>query len=593
MYQYGSSERQPNVSTTPEIQAPAPSGRSLAFWIIVCLAMAVGLAERIALTTAAPQHAYLWDHLDNIDMGLTADHYGLTKVYSVAEWTNNPVVFGRYYGPDGNFAIEARKAPRVANYPPLGVAVFWLNSKLLGLPHDSAKVELACPNCPARQSISMNLTAPAPPTVCPQCRSAYLQYHVDPSITVNTFASRMIMSIPSLLADVLLAVGLFLLGNLLSGQKTGLIAAVVCWLFPPLAMDTSYWGQTDSWMLASTAWFIFLMLRQKWIAAGILAAVAALLKPQGMLLGPIALFGIFAVADPARRLLQAAAIRLGKMAAAGVLTILLLTLPWMVSSGMDWFEASYVSNFKTYGQTTLAAFNFWYVDALQIDSAQQREIHAARPTPKDMESLYNEPGLKSDAELAGTSKDDWGKLLTLAALVTLAALSWRKYRSKPGLALVLFAGLWLWSTFMWPTRVHERYIVYGIPFIILAAAIMPRLWPAVIALAVVGAAEMCHNNWITLQPGRVGQIFAQQAMQMIQANHSAPPQTLQNAMGELGKQILAMRGKSQMWELLVTILSLFGYGWATTSPFMRQPAQQVELSTDPVPLTHHHKRKKR
>lgn len=580
-----------NVNMAPENPAVTPSGKPASFWIIAVLALALGLAGRFALTQAAPMHAYLWDHLDNIDMGLTASHYGLTGVYSVSEWVNNPIVFGRHYTPDGNFTIEPRKAPRVANYPPLGVTVFWLNSKLLGLPHDSTKAESFCPRCQARQTETLNLTAP--PEVCTKCKGAYLQYRVDDSITVNTFASRLIMSIPSLLADILLAAGLFLLGRLMGGAKAGLIAAAVCWLLPPLAMDTSYWGQTDSWMLACTVWFIYLMLRGKWIGAGVLAAITALLKPQGMLLGPIALFGAFTLASPAGRLLRDGAVRLGKMAAAGILTLVLLTLPWTISSGMDWFEASYVSNFKTYGQTTLAAFNFWYVDALQIDSAQQRAVQAARPTQRDLEALYTSPGLKSDAEMLGTAKDDWGKLLTIAALIFLAVMSWLKHRDKPELALVLFGGLWLWSTFMWPTRVHERYIVYGIPLVVLAATVRPRLWPAVIALAAVGAAEMCHNNWISLQPGRVGQIFASQAAQMIQANRSAPVQALQDAMGEIAKPLLAMRSKSQMWELLATTLSLMGFGWAIFAAFWRRPSEQPELPTEMLAPVSHRRKKKR
>ena len=531
----------------------------------------------MGLTMAAPQHGFLGDHLDNIGMGLTAEHYGVTKVYSVAQ-TANVVVFGKWYWPGGSVTVEPRQAPRVANYPPLGLTVFWLNSKLLGLPHDVARVELVCPKCAARQSLTMNLTANYEPTLCPRCRSAYMQYHVDPALVVNTVASRAIMSIPSLLAEAALAAGLFLLGQLLFGKKVGLIAAAVCWLFPPLAMDTSYWGQTDSWMLAVTVWFLYLMLRERWISAGLCIAVACLLKPQGVLLGPIAVFAALVLARSAGNVLQTAAIRLGKMAGAAVFGILILTLPWTLSSGMDWFQASYVANFKTYGETTLAAFNFWYMDALRVDAAQQAAIRARRPDLAKLESLCKTPNLKSDVELAGIAKDDWGKLLVLLALFGAAGLAWR-YRSRPGLALVLLAGLWLWSSFMWPTRVHERYIVYAIPPMVLVAAVLPRFWPAVVALAIVGAAEMCHTNWMPVPPGQVGPAFAQQSAGMILSSRNASPEALQKAMDKTGNTYLAARNVSYSYEVLFTVLSLAGYAWAVAAAAWPCTTERAQAKT--------------
>ena len=582
----------------------APASRRGLFLLTIGAALVIGLLGRLWLTSLSARWAYVWDHFDNIGMGLTAEHYGLTKVYAV-DPDKNPQMIGQVYAEDGRTSITPRWPPRIANYPPLGIATFWLNSRLLGLSDRSVQVEVVWPDPNVRRTITVDvigkrvhvLVGELVERELPDWRGRPYVIQANPSVLVNTFRTRIIMSIPSVLAELILAIGMFLLGRDLLGRRAGLIAACVCWLFPPLAMDSSFWGQTDSWFLAPTVFFVWLMLRRRWAAAGLCAALAALLKPQGVLLAPIALFGAAVVGGapaesqapswtPAflRAMVQSLvapaargkpglfAVRLGKMAGAGLLAIFLVTLPWMISDGLSWVDKSYIANFTMYAETTLLAFNVWYIDALSTDASGSLD------------------GLDSKVTLLGTAKTSWGRLLALAAMVVLAVMSWRKYRHKPAAGLVIFSGLWLWSTFIWPTGVHERYIAYGMPLVILSAVALKRLWPAVVVLALVGAAEMTHNVWVKYPVGA----FAKYARNVTEEYYSRPPdqrasQAALDAFLAQQREVASKRRESSVgWEYLATLGSLGAYFWAVVAAFWGRPLQP---SAPPAP--HHEPRRRK
>ncbi len=513
-----------NMNTNEQRLGAAPPRAWV--WPAAACVLAIGLAGRVWLTSLAPQHAYLTDHFDNIAMGLAAERHGLFEVYSIP-LAEHPEVSGQRYAPDkGEFVPYTRRPMRITNYPPLGVTLFWLHSKLL--------------------------------------------YAIDADMQANTFAARLITSIGAVAGELVLAVVIFLLGRELMGWARGLIAASVCWLFPPLAMDSSFWGQTDSWALAPVAVLLLLLLRRRWIAAGVCLAVAVLLKPQGMFLAPIALIGAAIVPRAeAGKLGERTIIRAAKMVVAAGVAVAVISAPWTIANGMDWYEQSYAANFRMYSDTTLSAFNVWYLDAL-VNDGQLKFV------------------LDSKAMLGPFTKVFLGKIAILAAMIALAVWCHKKYRLAPRWGLVIFSGLWLWSTFIWPTAVHERYIVYCMPIVILAAVRWRRLWPAVLALAVVGAAELSTSVWLKPQPAgrflskRQAQTLHQQVLQNYHRAAAAnprgigPPPSRQQVFDFYVKQkqprlpqYLDSRRAVKPWEYLLTSLSLLAYAWACAAMFFR------------------------
>jgi hypothetical protein len=239
-------------------------------------------------------------------------------------------------------------------------------------------------------------------------------------------------------------------------------------------------------------------------------------------------------------------------AGAGAAALLVITLPWTIAGGMDWVQRGYVDNFKTpvYEETTLKAFNIWYLEALHL------------------EAIPSQNPLDTSATIAGVAKGTWGNLLVLAALAVLARLSWRRLRARGELALLWFSALWLWSTFMWPTKVHERYIMYAIPLVAMCSFGLKRLWPAAIALALVGSAELCHNVWLKAPPG----VHAKTAAAFDNIRSRVPPDQVaewHRQRQERLREIEADRDAQRPLEYSVLAASLLAYAWAFVSPFLR------------------------
>jgi len=559
------SETAPPQPPSPQPAAPAsvPSPRpSLPVWVFAVLAISLlaGSAGRCWLASLGPRWAYLTDHFDNIQMGRTASQDGLFHVYTVPA-DRIPVLEGRRWE-DANhgFVPWTRKAIRQVNYPPLGVTLFWLQSELL------------------------NAVAPGP---------------------VNTTTSRLVMATASIVAELAAAVAAFLIVRLLVGPKAGALAAAAVWLLPPLAMDSCFWGRTDGWFIAPALFTIYLMLRDRWVAVGVLSAVTVLLKPQGIFLGPIVLFAAAVlptrkeeerrgagITSPLREKQGTGTVltqrgpsqslamvkRLAYSIGAGAAALVVLSLPWTIADGRAWADQAYLANVGMYNETTMKAFNVWYLEALAKDG--------------DAEMV-----LDTDGTVMGITKGTWGMLLTIAALAAAAWACVRKFRGSRPQAVVLFSALWLWSTFLWPTKVHERYILYALPILLVAALPIKRLWPAVLALTLVASAELCHNVWMPLQAGKLSDpLMIRGAQEFLAAQYQNdpgrfPPPSVANAKALIEQSApqrrdayLRERSKTNSYEWLLVLLCLGGYAWAFALPFRQQGEQPTTpLASEKAP----------
>ena len=527
-------------NATSRVWGPQPPPRQRRWRIILfgAIVLAVGLAERAYILDLSVRWGYWSDHVTNVCWALTAERRGLLNLYPISAeeqvdircqiYKNGRPAIYEIPGTDLNIPI----------YPPLTLAIFWLQGRLL------------------------EAVAPSP-------------------MIVNTLTSRLVMAIGPILFELVLAACLMLLGRQLFSARSGYLAAAACWVFPPLAMNSGFWGQADSFIMAPAVAVIYFMLRRQWTIAGLCLGVAALLKAQAVLLGPVVLFAAAAVDEESGKVTFPLVLkRLAVLVGAALAVVFILSLPWMLAKGPAWFQRSYVRMiFEAYPLTTSRAFNFWYLDALRLDSCVTFV-------------------LDSQERVLGVTKDAWGKVLLLTAGAAIAVLCWKKYRRRP-MGVVAFAALCLWSAFLWPTRVHDRYMMYCVPLVIVLAAGLRRYWPAVLGLLILGMAEHTWNLWLTPAAGQlVSRAGAEQFYVAVLENYQEqtasmppdlrpPPPTkqdvdrvyLQRIAGAMPDYRLA-RQKVEFWEYLFTILSLASYGlaiWATFVPWTaRPPPGQLE-----------------
>lgn len=413
---------------------------------------------------------------------------------------------------NGELVTVSRRGVYPPNYPPIATTVFWAQSRWL----DAGA----------------------------------------PDFVANTPYTRLVTSLAPWVFELVTAVGVGLLALALGGTgRVALLAGLVTWLAPPLMMNTVLFGQYDALALAPGVLALGAMVRGRWLVAGIAVGVGLLAKPQGLLMLPIAAFAAL-VAAPGG--LAAVARRAAAIGGGTVATLLVGGAPWMLADGLAWVQRCYRMNlFEVLPFTTLEAYNVWYLLGLVAERHPVYDV------------------LSSTTVVLGMTRDAWGRCFLILALLASAALAWRQ-RRRPRIAIALFAALWLWSVFVWPTRVHERYILYSVPVLIALAAQVPRF--RVAAAAVLLLATMEHG-WMVWRSGPTLGSFDRQTVQRFhdqrfQAYWKDRPVTIEAAkQGPKPEESMALafdrhwasrRGTARL-EWALTLLSLGAYAYAVAA----------------------------
>ncbi len=369
---------------------------------------------------------------------------------------------------------------------------------------------------------------------------------------INTTASKTAFCIWAIIADLILAAGVAAIVALYRQGRAARWAYISTLLIPPLWWDSVMWGQMDSVALAPAVWMLYAMLQRRWLLAGVLYGIMAGLKPQAAVFIPI--WGLAIVlAWPSKRTF------VGLFTAAVVFA--LVTLPFTLTGGLAWWRISYEYNlFRAYTTlTTLKAFNIWYLDLLITDSAYARD------------------------RIFGLTKAYWGKELLGIALVAGFAWLWYRWRNK-------LTGLLPWAVFtllaaiMLPTRVHERYILLVIPFLITAALVWRRFVPGLVLLLIVATFSVTWPQWMVQPPGSWSWV-KQQAIQeyynrpVTQPGIELSQEQLEQHLAEVKEQYLQRRQQRLWLHWVVTICALSGTLVIVVAAVSLKPDPQTQTIT--------------
>jgi len=348
---------------------------------------------------------------------------------------------------------------------------------------------------------------------------------------INTVTSRAIFSGWSIIADFLLAWGC---AALVARYRPGWPARVtylLVLLAPPLWWNSAIWGQMDSVLLAPAVWMVWALVTQRWTAAAALYGLMLMLKPQAALFLPVWALAVV-TARPFWKPLAALPATLA--------LALAIALPFMLHSGWSWWQESYVQNvWEAYPKTTLKAFNVWYFDLL----------------------LYGD----EDATRAwlGLTKDLWGKAVLLIGLG--AGFVWLRRRwGSDARGLILCTALSLSAFVMLPTRVHERYLLLALPFLIVAAVLWRRFWPGLLMLLAVATAQVTWPSWMAFDAGRLlafergAPAWYEQTVANLTPEQRARFPGLEEQVEAGRRQILQARAQTVGFEWFVTVLALVG-----------------------------------
>ncbi len=299
---------------------------------------------------------------------------------------------------------------------------------------------------------------------------AIILRQLDPDMVSNTVTARVIFCGLSVVFNLLIAwMGYRIVNRYTSPVMAACTFAVVA-LGPPFIIDAAHWGQTDSWVLLPLVCMLAAMMRERWLLAGLLWGIALSIKPQAALMAPVWL--IVLITRPRKEVLIAIFI--------APVILAIFGLPFTLGGGESWaersawFQRSYVDNLlHSYPDTTLKAFNVWYLDLLICE---------------------NDDAM---VKIAGVTKDAWGKVLFGSSLLAFFILGLRKKSGFPDSLLFLTGAILLLSVIM-PTRVHERYILMPLPFLIIAAGINRKMWLAVVPMIIVASFQITVLDWMRM-----------------------------------------------------------------------------------------------
>ncbi|MBI2324591.1 MAG: phospholipid carrier-dependent glycosyltransferase [Chloroflexi bacterium] len=226
---------------------------------------------------------------------------------------------------------------------------------------------------------------------------------------------RLVVKALSIPADIALAYVLFRVVSPSAGPMAGAMTGALWMLQPGPIFAGPLWGQVDSWGTLPFLGALLAAGQRRWVLAGALAAVAAMVKPQ---------FGLAAIvvgAAAAVDLLRGGRWRpLATFALSGLGAAVAIAVPFRLTPGA--FVDLVRSASETYPYTSLYAFNVWSI----------------------VGDFW-----KPDAPYVVVG----GVMLAAGIFASVVPLWWRR-----DVAMLLAAGAFVAMAFYFlPTRAHERY----------------------------------------------------------------------------------------------------------------------------------------
>jgi dolichyl-phosphate-mannose--protein O-mannosyl transferase/Gpi18-like mannosyltransferase len=239
---------------------------------------------------------------------------------------------------------------------------------------------------------------------------------------------RIIVESPALIADFFMCFVVFAYLRRTEHSNLALIAMLMVALNPALLFDTVVWGQSDS-VLTLVMWLaVVATLAGEYEISWALAAVAVLIKPQGLMIVPVLGLWLLLEADYATWL-RSAVVSLG--------TFIIGIAPFQIGHPWYWIIELYSSTAAYYHETSVNAFNFIAL----IGGLRQQD----------------------SGTILGVSFFTLGMSLLVPLYSFVGYVLWRARNAK---SLFYASFIALFGFFLFAPRMHERYLYPSLVFVV-------------------------------------------------------------------------------------------------------------------------------
>ncbi|WDM21916.1 glycosyltransferase 87 family protein [Paenibacillus polymyxa] len=260
----------------------------------------------------------------------------------------------------------------------------------------------------------------------------YILYVIGQIGSTDAFSPYMsvLLRLPNILADIVTAYMLYRLASKRVGYGISLGLAIFYVFNPAVFINSTFWGQVDSFFTMLIVAMIVLLVENRVGWSTVLFTVAVLMKPQGIIYGPVLFFELLR-----QRKIQPWLLSIG----GAVVTTILVILPFSWGQEPLWLLDLYKGTVGEYPYASVNAYNFF--------------------------ALIGGNYTQDTTTLFLFSYHTWGMICIV--LVTL--FTWwmfirsRKPQFAAAAALVLIAGVFTFASSM-----HERYLFPAAALAVLA-----------------------------------------------------------------------------------------------------------------------------
>lgn len=257
-------------------------------------------------------------------------------------------------------------------------------------------------------------------------------------IDANSGVFTLIIKLPSIIAEVVLALFVCRVACKQMGRTFGLLCSAFILFNPAMYFNSSVWGQIDMVFILFVVLCLYYLRKENTLLGALFFGIALILKPQAIMLAPVVgltyIYALFKKGKTEREILKmlGGAAIVAAVFAAGV-------IPFTGSQPSDWILHKYIGVVEEYQYATVNAFNLW-------------GLLGANWVPADQNFLF-------------MPYQYWGIIFIGLICVVVAILQWR---SRAQLATFDVAAFLVISVYMLTHAMHERYMLPACAFLLLA-----------------------------------------------------------------------------------------------------------------------------
>lgn len=241
----------------------------------------------------------------------------------------------------------------------------------------------------------------------------------------------LLLKLPSILADVLTGYFIYKIAKHHVSFEFAALACIFYIFNPAVFIDSTLWGQVDSFFTLLIVASLFLMSKNKIVLSSVIFTCSVLMKPQGIIFLPVLFFHLVKERRPSLFI---------KSILSALITFVIVILPFSIGKNPIWIFKLYSSTISEYPYASVNGFNFFNLVGANYKDTSLSFIILSYKT--------------------------WG----MAAIIAVTLFSWFSYaKIKRNDFAYLAAFLQITGVFTFSTGMHERYLFPALALCTIAA----------------------------------------------------------------------------------------------------------------------------